>query len=103
MTPSTLAAVAFTALAAAAARPGQAQADDDVRASLAVHGRFTDRENTPSPTLLFDRSARTFDLAAYLRPQGSDSYASTPSSAPDGSASRSATASSTTTTARAWS
>ncbi|HEX7622170.1 MAG TPA: hypothetical protein VF400_01265, partial [Anaeromyxobacteraceae bacterium] len=77
MTPSTLAAVAFTALAAAAAQPGLAQADDDVRAHLELHGRFTDRENTPSPTLLFDRSARTFDLAAYLRPQGSDGYAST--------------------------
>lgn len=76
MTPSTLAAVAFTALAAAAARPGRAQADDDVRANLAVHGRFTDRENTPRPALSFDRSARTFDLAPYLRPQGSDSYAS---------------------------
>ena len=75
--PSTLAAVAITALAAAAARPDPAPADDDVRANLAVHGRFTDRENTPSPVLLYDRPARTFDLAPYLKPQGSDGYAST--------------------------
>jgi len=78
VTPSTLAAVAVTALAAAAAWPGPARADDDdVRANLAVHSRFTDREDTPSPVLLYDRTARTFDLAPYLRPQGSDRYAST--------------------------
>ncbi|HYS82291.1 MAG TPA: hypothetical protein VEM76_16400 [Anaeromyxobacteraceae bacterium] len=76
MTLTTLAAAALTALAATAAPSAPARADDDVRASLVVHGRFTDRENTPSSALLYDRSARTLDLAPYLRPQGSDAYAS---------------------------
>ena len=77
MTPSTLAAVAVTVLATAAARPDPSPPDDDMRAHLELHGRVTRRENAPGPMLLYDRSARTFDLAPYLKPQGSDDYAST--------------------------
>ena len=51
--------------------------EDEVGAHAALHGRFTDRENTPDPTVLYDRAARTFDLAPYLRTTGSDQYPST--------------------------
>jgi len=43
VTPSTLAAVAITALAASAARPDPAPPDDDMRAHLELHGRVTNR------------------------------------------------------------
>ena len=39
-----------------------------MRAHLELHGRFTDRENTPSPALLYDRSARTVDLTVTWSP-----------------------------------
>ncbi len=70
----------FAALALALALPARAD-DGDLRFRLVLHGRFTDRENRPQPTVLFDRASRAFDLATYLRPQGSDAYASTFASA----------------------
>jgi len=73
---SARAAVAF-ALAALAAWCGAARAEDVDRFRLVLHGRFTDRENQPDPSLRFDRATKAFDLAPYLRPQGSDAYGST--------------------------
>jgi hypothetical protein len=72
--------ILFAALALALALPARAD-DGDLRFRLVLHGRFTDRENRPQPTVLFDRASRAFDLATYLRPQGSDAYASTFASA----------------------
>ncbi|GEJ57402.1 hypothetical protein [Anaeromyxobacter diazotrophicus] len=54
-----------------------ARADDgDLRFSLVLHGRYTDRENLPSPSLLFDPARQAFAAGPYLRPQGSDAYPS---------------------------
>lgn len=65
----------LVAFALALALPARAT-EGDLRFRLALHGRFTDRENRPGPTLLYDRTARAFDLGTYLRPQGSDAFAS---------------------------
>lgn len=71
--------IAWLALALALAPP--AGAEEDLRFHLVLHGRFTDRQNQPRPTLLYDRGGQAFDVAPYLRTQGSDSYGSTFASA----------------------
>jgi hypothetical protein len=70
----------FAALALALALPARAD-DADLRFRLVLHGRFTNRENQPQPTLLYDRASQAFDLGPYLRTQGSDAYGSTFASA----------------------
>jgi hypothetical protein len=65
----------LAALALALAPPARAD-EGELRFRLVLHGRFTDRENRPAPSVLFDRSTRAFELGAYLRPQGSDAHAS---------------------------
>ncbi len=55
--------------------------EGDLRFTLLLHGRFTDRQNQPRATLLYDRVQRAFDLAPYLSTSGSDSYGSTFASA----------------------
>jgi hypothetical protein len=70
----------LAALALGLALPARAE-DWDLRFQLVLHGRFTDRQNQPQPTLLYDRAAQAFDLGPYLRTQGSDAYGSTFASA----------------------
>jgi hypothetical protein len=70
--------LARTAAVAALLAAATASADEGaVRTHLVLHGRFTDRENTPDPTLFYDRAANAFQLGRYLLPQGSDAYVST--------------------------
>jgi hypothetical protein len=59
------------ALAASAARAG------DVSAHATLHVRATGLENLPGTEVLYDRAARTFDLAGYLVPSEDDRYGST--------------------------
>ncbi len=74
------AARALVCLAAVAL--GLARADEgDLRFRLVLHARYTDKENTPEPTVLFDRGTRAFNLAPYLSTSGSDRYGSTFASA----------------------
>jgi len=51
--------------------------EGDLRFHLVLHGRYTDAQNQPQPTLLFDPATRAFDPSTYLSPQGEDSYFST--------------------------
>ena len=70
----------FTVLAALAlllASSAPSRADDgDLRFSLVLHARFTDLENQPAPTILFDTARSGFATGLYLRPSGSDVYPS---------------------------
>lgn len=66
----------WAAVVAALAAARGAADDGELRYRLALHARFTQLVNEPSPDLRFDPAQRTFDLAAYLRPQGSDAYPS---------------------------
>ncbi len=75
MRPVSVAAFALAVALSASADEG------DLRFSLVLHGRFTDLENKPQPTLLYDRAQRAFDLGPYLRTSGSDTYGSTFASA----------------------
>lgn len=70
----------LAALALAVALPARGE-EGDLKFRLALHGRFTDRQNQPQPTLLYDRASQGFDLGPYLRTQGSDAYGSTFASA----------------------
>jgi len=72
---------ALTALLALAA-PASARAEEgELRYRLVLHGRFTDLQNHPQPTALFDRGQLSFDLGQYLATRGSDAYLSTFASA----------------------
>jgi hypothetical protein len=70
-------AVLLALVALVADQPLDAPAGLDLRTELSWHARFTERERAPSSAILYDRGARTFDLGAYLRPQGADVYGST--------------------------
>lgn len=64
------------ALAAVLAGAPAAGAEDRVRAQATVHLRATSTRRTPNTLVLFDRGASTFDVAAYLLPDGSEEYGS---------------------------
>jgi hypothetical protein len=68
----TVSLVVLALLAAGAARAEE----DELRFTLALHGRFTDLENRPSSTILFDVARDAFAAERYLRPEGSDVYPS---------------------------
>ncbi len=70
-------ALALLALSLGVPEPAPPPGEGDVRVHVALHARFTDRENQPRPPLLVDSGKRAFDLGPYLRPQGSDEYLST--------------------------
>lgn len=67
----------LAALALIVATSGPSRADEeDLRFSLVLHGRFTDRENQPAASIPFDAGRSDFVAGGYLRPAGSDVYPS---------------------------
>jgi hypothetical protein len=73
-----LSVVAVLALLPAFAAPSD---ELELRPSLALHARFTDRKNEAQPVVPFDAARREFALGGYLRPEGSDVYPSALASA----------------------
>jgi hypothetical protein len=63
-------------LALALALPAGAD-EGELHFHLVLHGRYTDSEDQPQPTVLFDPSTRAFNTTTYLAPQGEDDYFST--------------------------
>ena len=49
---------------------------DDFEAQANLHLRTTTVRNEPSTAVLYDRSAKTFDVGPYLEQEGEDRYRS---------------------------
>ena len=64
------------ALAAVMAFAAPARGDEAFEAQAGLHLRTTSTANVPSTLVLYDPALRTFDVASYLLPEGSEQYGS---------------------------
>jgi hypothetical protein len=72
-----LALITSALAAAGAARAGDGVGGGEVHAEVRLHLRATALDDVPSTQVLYDPSARTFDLDPYLATAGSERYGST--------------------------